>query len=45
MIEQMEKRDSRVKTQKDSLEQKRENFRRLMGRANQRMKGQQLGSI
>ena len=31
--------DSRVKTRKGSLKQKRENFRRLMGEANRRMKG------
>ena len=35
-----EKHDSKVKTWKGSLEQKRENFRRLMGRVNRRMKGQ-----
>ena len=34
------KRDSRVKTQKDGLEQKRENSQRLVGKANRRMKGQ-----
>ena len=33
------KRDSRVKTRKGGLEQKRENFQRLVGRANRRMKG------
>ena len=31
--------DSRVKTRKGSLEQKREKFRRLMGGENRRMKG------
>ena len=46
MIEKMKKkRDFRVKTRKGSLEQKRENFPRLMGKANQKMKGQQPGSI
>ena len=40
-----EKRDSRVKTRKGGLEQKRENFRRLVGEANRRTKGQQSDSI
>ena len=39
------KRDSRVKTRKDGLEQKRENFWSPMGEANRRMKGQWPGSI
>ena len=33
------------KPEKGGLERKQENFRRLMGRANKRMKGQQPGSI
>ena len=40
-----EKCDSRVKTRKDWLEQKRENFQRFVGRANRRMKRQQPDSI
>ena len=39
------KNDSRVKTRKGSLEQKRENFWSLMGKANRRMKGQWPNSI
>ena len=39
------KNDSRVKTRKGSLEQKRENFQRLVGRANRKMKGQRPDSI
>ena len=39
------KNDSRVKIRKGSLEQKRENFQRLMGRANRKMKGQRPDSI
>ena len=35
----MKKCDSRVKTRKGSLEQKRENFRKLMGGVNRRVKG------
>ena len=35
------KNDSRVKTRKGGLEQKRENFQRLMAGTNKRMKGQQ----
>ena len=34
-----EKRDSRVKTRKGGVEQKQENFQRLVGRVNKRMKG------
>ena len=33
-----EKRDSRVKTRKGGLEQKRENFQGLVGRVNRTMK-------
>ena len=39
------KNDSRVKIRKGSLEQKRENFQRLVGRANRKMKGQGPDSI
>ena len=39
------KNDSRVKIRKGSLEQKRENFQRLTGKANKRMKSQQSWSI
>ena len=39
------KNDSRVKTRKGGLEQKWENFRKLMGEANRRMKGQRPDSI
>ena len=45
MIEKKEEHDSRVKTQKGSLERKWESFQRLTGKANKRMKSQQLGSI
>ena len=37
--------DSRVKTRKGSLEQKRENSQRLISEANKRMKGQRSDSI
>ena len=39
------KNDSRVKTRKDGLEQKRENSQRLVGEANGRMKGQRPNNI
>ena len=39
--EKIKKCDSRVKTRKGGLEQKRENFQRLMAGTNKRMKGQQ----
>ena len=39
------KNDSRVKIRKGSLEQKRENFQRLVGRANRKMKGPRPDSI
>ena len=39
------KNDSRVKTRKGGLERKWENFWRLMGRTNRRMKGQRPNSI
>ena len=38
------KNDSRVKTRKGSLEQKRENFQRLAGGVNRKMKGQRPDS-
>ena len=37
--------NSRVKTRKGGLEQKRENFQRLMGGTNRRMKGQRPDNI
>ena len=43
--EKMKKYDSRVKTRKGNLEQKRENFQRLIGGANRRMKWQRPDSI
>ena len=39
------KNDSRVKTRKGGLEQKQENFQRLMGGANRKMKEQRPDSI
>ena len=43
--ERKKKNDSRVKTRKGGLEQKWENFQRLVGEANRRIKGQRSDSI
>ena len=44
-MKEKRKNDSRVKTRKGGLEQKQENFQRLVGGANRRMKGQRPDSI
>ena len=44
-MKKMKKCDSRVKTRTGGLEQKRENFQRLMGGTNRRMKGQRSDNI
>ena len=44
MIEKEKEQDSGAKTRKDGLEQKREGFQRLVGKANRRMKGQRPDS-